>query len=601
MLLRVDTGPDATALTERIQQVLATHGAPAALALCDSESAGLAEDAALLRTRAVLHALMGQPGLADKHGRRACELQPDDPQCWNDLGRVQALGGLMKDAAMCFRQAVIADPRFSDGWQNLGQVFISVGDPEAALAALKRALAIDPAKGESWLLLGSLLVRDGQLEDALRAYDRAVQCDATLARARIETAQVFSGMGKVRRAEKLFRQSLALDSNQGDAWIGLGKSLEELGEVTAARDAYVNALRVAPTEARALGFLLALLGDAGQQADFDPAPYISKAKAALGNDTVRAEARAVIGYGLAKYHDRNGDTASAAKAGLHANAARRSVAGPLDRAALDARVAGLTQTYTRAFFHERRRFGLGNGQPVFIVGLPRSGTTLTEQIIASHPRLHGSGELQALSQLAGTGLREDDAAWQAAERLDEASSRNLAIRYLRALREGAPRRQLRYVDKSPLNLFALGFAALLFPQARVIWCRRRLADTALSIWFENFNREQTYATDFDDLAYFGGAAQQVMWHWQQALPLPILEVDYEALIADTGTQSRRIIDFLGAPWDDACLEFHKSARAVQTPSRWQVRQPINRKGLGRAELYAPHLPDLVKLLAGDAA
>jgi hypothetical protein len=273
------------------------------------------------------------------------------------------------------------------------------------------------------------------------------------------------------------------------------------------------------------------------------------------------------------------------------------VAGPLDRKSLKARVDATIATYTHDFFAARRRFGVGSDQPVFIVGLPRSGTTLTEQILSAHPLLHGAGELPALARLASSTLEVGDAAWQAASRLDLNRSRMLANRYLSRLRDGAPRRRLRISDKSPLNLFQLGFAALLFPNARIIHCRRAARDNALSIWIENFKQDQAYATDFVDLAYFTTQCERLMAHWREVLPRPILTFQYEATVTDLEGQARRLMDFLGAPWDASCLDFHAANRAVQTPSRWQVRQPIYSRSVERWRRYAQFLPELDRAFA----
>jgi hypothetical protein len=243
---------------------------------------------------------------------------------------------------------------------------------------------------------------------------------------------------------------------------------------------------------------------------------------------------------------------------------------------------------------------VGADQPVFIVGLPRSGTTLTEQILSAHPMLHGAGELPDLARLAACET-DGEAPWRAAAALDEKRSRAAASAYLEALRDGAPRRSLRISDKSPLNFFHLGFAALLLPGARVVHCRRSPADTALSIWLENFNADQRYATDFDDLAFFTALYERVMAHWRDVLPLPTLELQYEETVADLEGRARRLIAFLGAPWDARCLDFHRSARAVQTPSRWQVRQPIHSRSVGRWRLYAEHLPALAAAFPEQAS
>jgi hypothetical protein len=175
-------------------------------------------------------------------------------------------------------------------------------------------------------------------------------------------------------------------------------------------------------------------------------------------------------------------------------------------------------------------------------------------------------------------------------KLDLMASRERAHEYLRALRDGAPKGRLRISDKSPLNFFHLGLAAVLLPNARVIHCRRDPRDNALSIWMENFSSDQRYATDVEDLAFFTREYQRLMAHWREHLPLQILEVQYEDTVADLERQARCIVDFLGAPWDARCLDFHSSQRAVQTPSRWQVRQPIYTNSVERWRRYIPWMP-----------
>jgi len=244
------------------------------------------------------------------------------------------------------------------------------------------------------------------------------------------------------------------------------------------------------------------------------------------------------------------------------------------------------------FFANRQHFGVASDQPVFIVGLPRSGTTLTEQIPAAHPSLHGAGELPDLARIAIRSLEGKEGAWQAAHMLDITNSHALADEYLRILCDGVPAGRLRISDKSPLNFFHLAFAALLFPHARVIHCRRDAQDNALSIGMENFNSDQRYATDFDELAFFTAQYERLMTHWYTVLPLPILDVQYEKMVADVEVEARYLMGFLDIPWDARCLDFHKSEQAVQTPSRWQVRQPIYSRSVGRWRQYEKHIASL---------
>jgi len=459
-----------------------------------------------------------------------------------------------------------------------------LGRYQAAFDALKRALLLDATRASTYLELGGLLIESQQFDDALECFERAARQDPSLARAQSRLAQQLGARGRLRRAGAHFQKSLALDPAHVEGWLGLGQTLEDLGDGDGARGCYRKVLMLDAGHPLALGRFLALL-----RAPVDAA-LLRASQAALDDAQRPDEARALIGYGLAKYHDRQQDIATAAVAARSANAARRRAAGGFDRAAFDARVSAIAGTCDREFFAQRRDFGLGTDQPVFIVGLPRSGTTLTEQIIASHPLMHGAGELPDLPRLAAR--LSPEAPWKSAGCVTAAGSRELAFEYLRALRDGAPRGRLRITDKSPFNFFQLGLAALMFPQARVIHCRRDARDNALSIWLENFNPDQRYATDFSDIAHLRQGYETLMAHWRQTLPLPILDVDYEDLVADVESGARRIVHFLDAPWDRRCLDFHRSERAVQTPSRWQVRERIYSSSVQRWRRWEPHLPEL---------
>lgn len=564
-----------------------------ALGLCWDRLVAAPDDADAHRYLGQIYARQGDLTAASQAARRATELAPNDPRAWSDLGRVWVLSRHWQAAVRCFRQAVSLRADYADGWHNLGAALKHMGEQERALSCLQRALAIEPTRAETYLAMGGLLIEDGQLDEALWCFERAAAHAPDSARARNRLAQELSDCGQVDQAEALFQHSLSGNPDDLDAWLGLGHAMEDLGRAELAPVCYLHVLKAQPDHGLALGQYLSLVKD-----EAEAASWVAHAQRALADRHMPDEAKALVGYGLAKYHDRRSRYAEAALAGLAANAARRRKTGPLDRAALAARVDGIIETYTSDFFAERRRFGIGTDQPVFIVGLPRSGTTLIEQILSAHPCMHGAGELPDLARLAVQSLAGGThKPWQAAAQLEEITSRLLAHEYLRALRCNAPPDCPRISDKQPLNFFHLAFATLLFPQARIVHCRRDARDNALSIWMENFNADQRYATDFEDLACFIAQERRLMAHWQSVLSLSILAIQYEEVVADLEGQARRLIDFLGAPWDDRCLAFHHNARAVQTPSRWQVRQPIYTKSVGRWQRYREYLPALETVFA----
>jgi hypothetical protein len=234
---------------------------------------------------------------------------------------------------------------------------------------------------------------------------------------------------------------------------------------------------------------------------------------------------------------------------------------------------------------------------VFIVGMPRSGTTLVEQIAASHPAVFGADELADIGRLAAA-LSQGDAAnpiigWDS-NRIAQA-----AAAYLEHLKLLGPNAS-RVTDKMPGNVFQLGLIATLFPRARVIFCQRDPRDTCLSCYFQWFPSSRLlYTYDLADCAHQYLQTQRITAHWLKVLPLQMMEVQYEELVADQENQSRRLIDFLGLPWDPACLQFHKTRRTVTTASVWQVRQPMYNRSAGRWRNYQRHLGPLLEVLNSD--
>jgi tetratricopeptide (TPR) repeat protein len=574
-----------------LQSAVSARDYAAGRALCAERLRVLPRDSKTLRQLALVEAAAGNRGAAEQAARQACHAAPGDARAWSCMGQVAAMFGALAAAAGYFQEAVRIDPGLADGWHNLGLALRKLGKPEDTFNALKTALAIDDKRADTYLVLGALLIDSAQFDDALECFERAVRYDKDLPRARSRLAARLSAKRKVKRAESLFRQSVTMDPDHIEGWMGLARTLEDTGKPEAARAAYLAVLQRRPDHATALGALLTLT-DAGDDGS-DGAAWHAHAARLIHRDRTPDAAKALIGYGLAKHHDRHRRYRDAAEAGRIANAARRRVAGPLDRTELTARIDRMIETYTAEFFRARRHFGIGNDQPVFIVGLPRSGTTLTEQILSAHPLLHGAGELPDLAQLAERVLSDDTPMWQAALQLTDSGSRAAAAAYLTTLHDGTRKGLRRITDKQPLNLFQLAFAAQLFPGARVIHCRRQKRDNALSIWMENFNSDQRYATAFDDLAFFQGACERLMAHWREALPLKILEVRYEDVVADLKGQAQRLIGFMGVEWDPRCLAFHENDRTVQTPSRWQVRRPLYARSVERWRAYADHLPELL--------
>lgn len=565
-----DEPPFESALLSAVQRAVDVGDLSAARKACEAARQERPRSASPLRHLALIEALSGNSEGAKKLATLATEIDPRDPRGWTELGRIHAAHGDWAASIAASERAVKVTPSHVDAWFNLGNAHMRIGRIELAFEALKRALSIDPRRADCYLSIGHLLMDVGQEEDAKGCFERAAKYDDGRLEAASKLGLRHSEWGQVKDAVKSFRLALSRDPKDANAWFGLGRAQEDMGERQEAALSYRRALSANPGHGMALSQLLMIGGP-----ELEP-QIIAHAEQALGADSTPDGAKALVGYGLAKHYDRHGPVEDAARAGRAANAARLRSYPRHDPDSLARRVDDIIrQTYDTGKGHF-------SDQPVFVVGLPRSGTTLTEQILSAHPMVFGAGELPDLSRIA----------------LDLQSGRLDGIdaapdAYLTRLTRDAPKDIARITDKLPLNFFHLGLASRLFSNARVIHCQRDARDRALSIWMENFAVEQPWSTDFEALADYTRQYLRLMEHWRSACSLPILDVVYEETVADTETQARSLIDFLGLPWDPACLDFHRTGRTVQTPSRWQVRQPIYTRSVGRWDRYADALPDLV--------
>jgi len=418
------------------------------------------------------------------------------------------------------------------------------------LEELRRRTQETPRSPGPWLALGQLLASEGADEEVLDVY----------------------------------RRGLEAIPDSADLRYGYGRALEDAGDRPRARECYEDLVAGFPDAPRPLASLLGLLrGEAGEA-------LVATASALLRSTAIGDEDRAALGYSLGKVHDARSDFDEAMACWRLANEARRKARGGLDLRVFRTLLDDLRCNFTAAAFQPGTPSDDGPAtgdeeELVFVLGMPRSGTTLVEQILAAHPEVHGCGELTTMPSIVGRLPAQGRTS-----RLAQDTRGALAAEYLAASRRHAPASATRRVDKQPLNFLYLGQIALLFPAARIVGCRRDPRDIAISVYGEDFSPESTYATDLGEILGFADVQERLMAHWRQVIPNPLHEVRYEDLVRDPEAGTRGLVDFLDLPWDPACLGFHDAARSVGTPSRWQVRQPVHARSVGRWTNYARWFP-----------
>ena len=396
--------------------------------------------------------------------------------------------------------------------------------------------------------------------------------------------------GALAAAAESYRAALALDERQPQALRGLAR----LAELRRAPDEGLGVLGPVVERGTTDGGLLsqygALLALAGRRAE--AVALLEERLPGLE----RAADRMEVSFRLAALHDAAG---APERAFAHAATANRLKGADFDPAAYRALIDRLLANFDRAALARCPRAANRDERPLLVVGMPRSGTSLVEQILASHPAVFGAGELTELGLLALATGADECAYPESVARLDAPALDRLADAYrarLDALAPGAA----RVVDKMWQNFEYLGFASLLLPGARVIWCRRDPADLGLSNYLLHFFGEGVpFAYDLDHIGRYTREHERAMKPWQSVLDLPLLEVHYEALVAEPEAQIRRLVDFAGLPWHPGCLRFHETERVVRTASANQVRRPLYASSVGRHRAYARWLGPLYEALEGD--
>jgi len=532
----------------------------------------------------------GRPADAIAPLRQAALLQPFNATIQHDLGLACLESGSIPDAIVALERAIAANPRYADAHFRLGIALEKLGDVAGAIVSYDRATELRPSLAEAWFRAGALVYTLGHRDEAIGCFRRAAATGGTTTFGRLGRVRALLTEDRNQEAESALRQVVALDPNNALAHDLLGNLLSEFGRFDEARPCFERAIEAAPLLAGCYYDLVrcrpVATGDHG---------LIDRMEAALATPGLEAAQRLRLHLAIGKAADDLGHYGHAMQHCDAADSVRRVIVR-FDAAAFSSEIDRLIARCTPQWIAPASECGSGDATPVLIVGMPRSGTTLVEQIISMHPEAGAGGELHFWNQRG--------AAWHAsAADLDETEfPRAAAEDYLALLRSIAPA-ATRVTDKMPFNFLWAGLSHRAFPSATIIHCRREAIDTALSIHQTHFHPGLAFPTGGTDLvAYFRGY-QRLMEHWRRVLPADrFIEVDYEELTHTPEPAIRRIVQACGLPWNEACLHPENNPRAVKTPSKWQTRQPIYRSSVERwrhYELWLGPLRELVTPRSGN--
>lgn len=496
----------------------------------------------------------GDISAAEQTYRKATSLSESDPECWKSLGiTLLKLGrpGDAEEALYCFKKVTAADPNDAEGHNNMGIALGLLQRRDEALNAARRAIELDPSSWQPWLNLAQIHLRNDEVESALEVYQNGVE--------------------------------LASDKDMFN--FTLGNTLNLLGKFDTAITFFRRAYEKNPKDLGALSQFIS-----HQKFTSIDDPLLLKARTTVDAATDEGDAFITLCYALGKIMDKL-EQYEAAFAYYERGNRLRSQTLQFNPELHHQYIDSIIRQYDAGMIEKLCAFGNSSEVPIFIVGMPRSGTTLTEQIIASHPLVAGGGERGFWGEIEKERANKG--------RLDKTSIDSIARASLDDLSgvKAEGKQALKVTDKMPHNFLRVGLIHAVFPNARIIHVRRHPVDNCLSIYFQNFRGDHPYAYDLENLAFYRREYERLMQHWRDVMPADrYFEFNYEDLVADQEAMSRKLIEFCGLEWDDACLDFHENKRAIKTASIWQVRQKIYTSSVERWRHYDHHIGPLMALL-----
>ncbi|TGP19146.1 MULTISPECIES: tetratricopeptide repeat-containing sulfotransferase family protein [unclassified Mesorhizobium] len=523
--------------------------------------------------------------------RQVLGQQPNHAAALHFLGLLLHQTGRSDEGLDFIEQSVTLQPRNADFLNNMGTVMRDLGRVAAAVDFFRGAVDIRPEQLAARDNLGSSLKQLGQFEAAEEIYRGTIGRNPFHVRARIGLAETLQEAGRLDEAIALFRESLSIRPKDAELLYGLGVAMMEKGKLTEAADLARQAVAIAPAMAKAW----LLLTQVKRQTERDP--ELASMEAEHAKAPQDSLARMQLSFGLGKANDDLKDYGRAFDYFAEGNTIRRKGID-YDPVRTRDEFEAMKTVFDKAFFEKHRPSDISDDTPIFVVGMPRSGTTLVEQIIASHPQVFGAGELSILKTAVGKQFpmsMPGGFPWGIADTPDKAFA-EAGQAYLDMLHARYPGSR-HVTDKMPGNFLLVGFLHMMLPKAKIVHCARDAAATCLSIFKVHFRGDShRYGYDLGELADFHNLYADIMAHWHKVLPGVVHDVRYEDFVADQEGQTRALMAHLGLPWDDKVLSFHETDRPVRTASAAQVRQPMYQGSVDLWKRYGDRLKPLLDRL-----
>ena len=498
--------------------------------------------------------------------------------------------GQVADAEACLNRALLSVPEYPEVLHLLRVAAKLQGDHVKAAKLIERALDRVPHHTIFHNNLGNILLDAGESEAAINHYRQAIRAEPAYVDAHFNLGIGHERQGQTQEAIASYRQTLVLNPEYIEARHNLGSALESLGLIEDALIEYRKVIAISPDYARAYFRIAYATPDRVSETERQAMEHL------LAKLDPSSDAAIHLNFGLGRAYADIGRPEDAFIQWEQGNKAKRAtyIYDVANSTQLHQRIAS---EFTSGIFRTHARQGHEDDAPIFVVGMPRSGTTLVEQILSSHPRVSGAGELPIMRNvvLGISGQPAGRAYPESIGGLSEGSIHSAALEYLRALRArdaSAP----HIVDKMPGNFLYIGMIKLLLPNARIVHCVRDPIATCFSCFTQLFNAPQRFAYDLTELGTYHSSYRRLMSHWHRVLPGEIFDIRYEDLVEAQEATTRRLLEFCGLDWNDSCLTFHETQRSVRTSSAEQVRRPLYKSSVMGWRRYKEYLAPLLEAL-----
>jgi tetratricopeptide (TPR) repeat protein len=538
------------------------------------------------------HYMRKQYRIAAQAFKVAAVNAPQNPMIFSNLGESLRRSKQTEEALKAFNKSLHLLPNFNLALMGMANCFSDLKQNEKAIKAFQRLIAANPDFAPAYHYLGAHLSRNDQYKQALPMLRKAVALRENYFDAQMTLAGTLESLDKVDEAIQVFESILEHQPKNIPALMNLGNIQKTLGKLDEANEMFDRVLEIDPEN---LGVQYSL----SHSVNGKEASNIENLEKRFDDPRLPKEAKRALHFTIGKYYDDKGEPEKAFEHFKQGNEMDDRIP-PYKPEQFRGGVDRLMEVYTEDFYKQRKGMGCESEVPVIIVGMPRSGTSLTEQILSSHTRVFGAGELKNLGDIMRSiqSRFKSKAPYPNSVRmLDPITACNLGERYVAEVQDLADRGDFdRITDKMPGNHTNLGLLASILPKARVVHCMRNPMDSCFSNFSHNFASVISFSRDLEWLGHHYKDYRRIMEHWKKVLPLEIMELRYEDMIADNEGMSKKLIDFVGLDWDPACLEFQKTERRVKTASTVQIRQPIYSSSVARWRRYEEQLKPLYDTL-----